>query len=183
MSDPKEPTVQRRLQTRLVGLALYLALSAPSQAGEIVPLTGDVYMLVRDSKAGIFANMAKLKTATIREANAFAEQQGKVAVPVFMQENPAGGPGQWPSFEYQFRLVDKGSEAAQTPGALTPRADVVIESSQKVSADVSTTDSRPQPAPQRDVYSELMKLDDLRKKGILTDAEFEAEKAKVLARP
>ena len=31
-----------------------------------------------------------------------------------------------------------------------------------------------------DLYSELMKLDDLRNKGILTDEEFEAQKKKLL---
>jgi Short C-terminal domain len=35
---------------------------------------------------------------------------------------------------------------------------------------------------QRDVYSELLKLDDLRKRGILTDAEFAAEKSRLLNR-
>ncbi|MDA0705706.1 MAG: SHOCT domain-containing protein [Proteobacteria bacterium] len=36
------------------------------------------------------------------------------------------------------------------------------------------------PAPRMDLYRELLKLDDLRKQGILTDAEFEAEKKKLL---
>lgn len=35
-------------------------------------------------------------------------------------------------------------------------------------------------SPPKDVYAELLKLDDLLKKGILTQAEFEAQKAKVL---
>ena len=33
-----------------------------------------------------------------------------------------------------------------------------------------------------DLYEALLKLDDLRKKGILTDEEFQAEKKKVLSR-
>ena len=33
---------------------------------------------------------------------------------------------------------------------------------------------------QDDVYAELIKLDDLRNRGILTDDEFEAEKRKLL---
>ena len=36
-------------------------------------------------------------------------------------------------------------------------------------------------APPKDVYSELLKLDDLLKKGILTQAEFDARKATVLS--
>ena len=34
--------------------------------------------------------------------------------------------------------------------------------------------------PTKDVYSELMKLDELRKKGILTEEEFQTQKKKVL---
>jgi hypothetical protein len=36
-------------------------------------------------------------------------------------------------------------------------------------------------APEGDLYEELTKLGDLRDKGILTDAEFEAQKARILA--
>jgi hypothetical protein len=41
--------------------------------------------------------------------------------------------------------------------------------------------SPPPPAPQRDVASQLKDLADLKAQGILTDGEFEAQKAKLLA--
>jgi hypothetical protein len=56
------------------------------------------------------------------------------------------------TFEYKFRLVDPA---------------------------VLTKDGSEKPT---DLYTELLKLDDLRKRGILTDAEFEAQKQKLLAR-
>lgn len=37
-----------------------------------------------------------------------------------------------------------------------------------------------QPESPKDVYTELTKLDDLRKRGIITEAEFEAQKKKIL---
>ena len=40
----------------------------------------------------------------------------------------------------------------------------------------------PAPTATDSLYDELMKLDDLRKKGILTEDEFTAEKKKVLSR-
>ena len=55
----------------------------------------------------------------------------------------------------------------------------MIEKTEKISADVRTkdeTDKKP------DLYTELTKLDDLRKKGLITDAEFESEKQKLLSR-
>lgn len=41
--------------------------------------------------------------------------------------------------------------------------------------------SKGQPGSIRDPYAELLKLDDLRKKGIVSDAEFEVQKKKLLA--
>jgi hypothetical protein len=59
--------------------------------------------------------------------------------------------GGLPSFEYEFRLADK-----------SPAALVV-------------------PEKQGDLYNELLKLDELRKKGLITDAEFETQKQKLLS--
>ena len=39
----------------------------------------------------------------------------------------------------------------------------------------------PTAAPSKDVYAELLKLDELKTKGILSEAEFEAQKKKLLA--
>lgn len=159
--------------------ASFVLLSTMAYAGdrtdEIVQLSPDTYMLTRVSKAGIFASMAKLKSGVIRDANAFAEKQGKVAVAISAREVPVGGPGQWPMFEYQFRVVSPDDPEARRT-SLTPRPDLVIEDNKNI--DVKTEDKTPK---DRDIYGELIKLDDLHKKGILTDAEFEAQKAKILA--
>jgi len=41
--------------------------------------------------------------------------------------------------------------------------------------------AQPAPAPEKDTVTQLKELADLKAQGILTDAEFESEKAKVLA--
>jgi hypothetical protein len=58
--------------------------------------------------------------------------------------------GGLPSFEYEFRLADK-----------SPAEPVASEK-------------------HGDLYSEVLKLDELRKKNLITDAEFEAQKQKLL---
>lgn len=79
------------------------------------------------------------------------------------------------NFEYQFQLIDKDDPGA-AGGVLVPRADVVIENRSK-SPEKETSKERSKSS---DLYSELLKLDDLRKRGIISDAEFEAQKAKLL---
>jgi len=143
----------------------------------IVQVSPDTYMLTREDHGGIFAfNRGKLKTDAIQEANAFAERQGKIAIPVSLHEHPCGVLGDWPSVEYQFRVVDKNDPEARRT-SLVPRADVVIEKTEKISADVSVKDESQKPT---DIYTELIKLEDLRKKGIISDSEFEALKKKLL---
>jgi hypothetical protein len=78
----------------------------------------------------------------------------------------------------QFRVVDKDDPEARRT-SLTPRPNVVVEKDEKISADINSN----QPvSKQTDLYTEIMKLDDLRKKGLLTDAQFEVQKQKLLDR-
>lgn len=158
-----------------LAFAIALLVGCGSNPG-IVRLSPDTYMLSREDHAGVFGSASALKARVIREANAFAESQGKVAVPLSASETPVGGPGQWASFTYQFRVVDKDDPEAQRT-SLVPRPDVVIERTDNVTANVAVEN----PSAPKDTYTELLRLDDLRKRGILTDAEFEREKAKLLS--
>lgn len=142
----------------------------------IVQISPDTYLLSRTDKGGIFGNPSAMKAEVLTEANVFAESKGKVAIPLFVHETPLVVGQRFASVEYQFRVVDKNDPEARRT-SLVPRADVVIEKTEKITADVKTTD---QTERTKDVYAELIKLDDLRKRGILTDAEFEAQKRKLL---
>ena len=144
----------------------------------IVKLSPDTYILLRADRAGIFGNTAKLKASVIKDANKFAESMGKVAIPLSTNETPVY-PGHFATFEYQFRVVDKNDPEAKRTH-LIPRSDVVIEKNEKVDVDINTEESKSESI---DTYTELIKLDDLRKRGIITEAEFETEKAKISKRP
>lgn len=73
-------------------------------------------------------------------------------------------------------MVDKNDPRA-TGGALIPRADVVIENKMQPPVQSGAEDQ----SKSNDLYAELLKLDDLRKKGIISEAEFEAQKTKLLS--
>lgn len=131
----------------------------------IVQVSPDTYRLARDDHAGVFGNRHSLAAGVIRDANAFAESKGKVAIPVSQTDKPVGVLGDWASYEYVFKLVDKDDPAAKER-AFTSSTHTVIEL------------AKPE---KPDLYSELLKLDDLRRKGLITDAEFEAQKQKLLS--
>jgi len=162
---------------KIIVISIFIASIVGCSNPGIVKLSPDTYMLTKEDHGGIFAfNRGSLKTDTIREANAFAESQGKIAIPVASHEHPVGILGDWASFEYQFKVVDKNDHDAQRT-SLVPRPDIVIEKNEKITADVRTKDQSENP---KDLYGELIKLDDLRKKGIINDVEFEAQKKKLL---
>lgn len=144
----------------------------------IVQISPDTYLLAREAHGGIFASAAGLKAGVIQDANAFAEKQGKVAVPISAKEKPMGnGPAQWASFEYQFRVVDKDDPAVRRT-QLVHNPNIIIQKvDQDEPAPTATSEGK-----KNDLYSDLLKLEVLKKRGLLTEAEFEAQKNKLLER-
>jgi len=142
---------------------------------EIIPISQDTYILARADNGGIFGNPAKMKSEVLKEANEFAAQKGKIAIPVTLKEVPIGF-GRKATIEYQFRLVDKDSPEAKN-SAIMPRPDLVIEKNETSSKTIQTKDST---EPKKDIYNELIKLDDLKNRGIITEDEFLAQKKKLL---
>jgi len=158
---------------------------------DVVQISGDTYMLAREDHAGIFGSSSKLKAEVIKDANEFAKSKSKVAVPISVREKPVGNsPGDWATFEYQFKLVDK--ENSETKNAtlndsrndLSTRSDYTVQHNQNITANVkvkkdSTEKTEP---PSTDIYSELIKLDDLLKRGIINEAEFKKLKEALLSK-
>ncbi|WP_139350478.1 hypothetical protein [Rhodanobacter sp. B04] len=72
----------------------FLILSGCANPG-IVRLSGNTYMLSKEDHAGIFGSQARLQADVIKQANAFAESQGKVALPVSTHATPVGVLGHW----------------------------------------------------------------------------------------
>ena len=133
-------------------LALSLFLSACASPG-IVEVSPGQYMLAKRDPGGLVWNTAALKAKIIREANAFAESKGKRAAPVPLVEIPG-----WPScdpllVEYHFRTVDPSQAAAF---------------------------SRPSAPGVTKLSAELLKLDELRQRGVLTQSEFDERKQRLL---
>lgn len=174
--EHREETMQVRSIFLMILVSLGAAISGCANPG-IVQLSPDTYMLARTDRGGVFGNSSAMKADVIREANAFAASKGKVAIPLASNERPMVVGQQLASFEYQFRVVDPNDPEARRVH-MVPGPNLVIEKTEKNIVDVRTKDQTERP---KDVYGELIKLDDLRKKGIITDSEFEAQKKKLLS--
>jgi hypothetical protein len=149
-----------------------IVLSGCLSTQDVIPMSKDTYMIRVEDHAGIFAfNRGKMKGEALKKADSFAKGKGQVAIPLSMKEHPVGILGDWPAVEYQFRLVSEDSPLA-AGGYLEQRADFVIESNENIQITDDNTKS--------DTYESLLKLDKLRKQGVITDEEFEVEKKKLL---
>ena len=166
-----------RLQARrIVAFTILATLVACANPG-IVEISADTYLLTRTDRAGMFGNASKMKADVLREAAEFAESRGKVVVTVLLRETPMRV-GQYASIEYQFRLVDKDDPAvtaASTP--LMPHPEAGTENTENINLDVHSDRDLEEAD---DTYTQLMKLEDLRQRGILTQVEFDSEKSKLL---
>lgn len=105
---------------KVKALVISMLILTGCATADIVPIGRDTYMISQMSAGGVFTNTSKLKSDVILRANAFAESKNKIAIPVASTVQSAV-PGRLPSFEYQFRLVDKddpratGTELRSTP--------------------------------------------------------------------
>jgi hypothetical protein len=159
-------------------LALVILTGCVS-APQISELSGGTYSISRTDKGGSMSDVGATKTEMMREANEFAAKRGKVVSTVSMNETPTPVQG-FTAIEYRFKLVDK--EALPKPVILSTSSNTMSNTS--VGATQAANPVSPLTKAQGphsiDIYSELIKLDELRKRGILTEDEFAREKKKIL---
>lgn len=139
----------------------------------VMPIGQDTFMVSRQAATG-FSGSGTLKAEAFQEASQYCTNLGKSLQVVSTHE--AAPPyilGNFPKAEIQFMCLDAKDTELSRP-KLKKEADTVIE----VKRDVQITNGN---IKTNDIYAELIKLDELRKKGIITEAEFEAQKKRLLS--
>lgn len=137
----------------------------------------DVYEVFYEDHRGVFGSEKSLQKRVISEANSFADNRGMSAKPVDARQHRVGILGDWAWAYYKFTLVPR-SELRLSPGHLQ----ITFIGDARMSNNFLETKDQNTKAGTNDLYTELMKLDDLRKQGVLTEEEFLAEKRKLLNR-
>jgi hypothetical protein len=168
-------TSMRHPATSLSGLGagvLALLLGGCATSTGVTPIGEDTYLITR-SGAGFWTATATVKAEAYKDATQYCVSLGKKFQVVHVSEHAMSGrPGDFPGAEIQFMCLDARDPELNRP-KLKREADALIE----VRKDIRTRDDT---VKSKDVYAELIKLDDLRKRGILSDAEFDAQKKHLL---
>jgi hypothetical protein len=139
---------------------------------KILHISGNIYEIIDVDKRGIFGSEASLINGVVNQADEFAETKSKVANPLAARIHRVGIMGDWAWFYYKFALIDKN-----TPDAYRKLTDITVERDARLSAEFYINRHKTEI---KSVSEEIIKLDELRKKGLLTDAEFTAQKKKLL---
>lgn len=155
-----------KIKTYFITLLLLVAGCATSN---IIPVGPETYM-VTSSGAGF--SSAGVREAVFEKANAFCTEKGLVMIPVSFKAEEGRYGQNAPNASLTFRALRSGDPAIQRPDI------VEADDSVHVTQDINIKDKSL--AKKNDVYAELLKLDDLKKRGILSETEFEKEKAKLL---
>lgn len=151
---------------------LIFVLAGCASTNEIVAVGKDTYMVSGWGKSPGGYSGSEVKAAAIKRANEFCSDQNRRAQIVSATQRDMTF-GVNAIAELQFMCLD-GSDADFTRATVRRESDAAVE----IRKDVSIRDEKSKIS----TYDELIKLDELRKRGIITQAEFDAQKAKLLGK-
>jgi hypothetical protein len=157
VSGVNKKTSGRIFSAFLVGLALVSGASTSRAASPVskpvVELGNNTYSITCEAGTSFTRQTKTLKDLAMEEATKFCTSRGKQLKVVSVTEKRSFYFVGFANATVVFKALDAGDPELTGEQAATG-----------------------------DLYSTLIKLDELRKKGILTDEEFQAEKKKVLSR-
>jgi hypothetical protein len=148
----------------VAGLSLLTCAAKPRVEAPVVDLGNNTFSVTRQATNGFSRDVEKLKSEAQEDAAQYCAARGKqLKVVSLTSEKPLFSLG-YASAKIVFKALEPGAVDAPDPAAV---------SNAPVAAHLSPTG---------DLYNDLLKLDDLRKRGILTEEEFQSEKKKALNR-
>lgn len=157
----------------LTSSAVLFLVGCASNSG-VVSIGEDTFMVSRQAATG-FSGSGTLKAEAFQEASQYCKNIGKSLQVVNTYEaTPPYIFGNFPKADIQFMCLNAKDLELNRP-KLKKEADSIIE----IKKEVYTKDES---IKSPDIYSELIKLDDLKKKGIITETEFDLQKKKLLSR-
>jgi Short C-terminal domain len=139
----------------------------------VIPMGQDTFMISKQSSTG-FHSAGSVKADIYKEGSAYCASQGKEFQPV-NDHGVDGVPGRsFASAEVQFRCLTKGDAELRRP-TMKPIPNIRIENDIREKKEITVQGTG-------DMYTELKKLKELLDAGIITPAEFDAQKKKIMGK-
>lgn len=151
-----------------------LVLAACTSTTGVVPIGQDTYMIGSQGKSPGGFSGSEAKVLAFAEAQKFCSAQGKNVQVINTQQSDMSF-GKNATSEIQFMCLSKGDPALGRP-RLERVPDQVIHVKTPIPDRQSPAADKP-----KDLYSELLKLEDLKKRGLLSESEFEQQKKRLLS--
>ncbi len=158
----------------VLGLVATAARASDLPNPEIVSLGHDTYALTRWAETGFTRNTTKLKTQALEDAAAYCARLHKeLKVLSTTTARPAVPLTGFARAKVVFKALDANDPELHTPV-------VESESGVPVSAPAAPAVAPAPPSETDGLYSDLMKLDDLRKRGLITEEQFQTLRNKLV---
>ncbi len=155
----------------LASLALFFVAGVLAQAkseSKLQELGDNTYAITRTATSGFDRDAGKFQREAREDAEKFCATKGKTLKIVSLTSDRPHFGGGFTWAKITFRALEAGDPALAAPVTTAAPASAAAAPAGML------------PTYEGDLYSELLKLDDLRKRGILTDKEFEQQKKKLL---
>ena len=147
-------------------VAIVAAATAFAGNSGVVQVSGNTYSVFREAKNTFHRDTQVLQDAAVQEAEAYCKANGRqmkiVTWDVYKPRFISG----YASAKLVFKALAPGEEEAPAP---------VTAAAPTLPADAIASGSN-------DFYTVILKLDDLRKRGIISEKEFETQKKKAFKR-
>ncbi|MEO6005865.1 MAG: SHOCT domain-containing protein [Opitutus sp.] len=156
----KNPVRRTFISFACFGLALLACGAKSALIDPVVPLGENTFSITRQASSGFSRDTEQLKADVREEATAYCAAQGKqLKIESLTAKKPMFALG-YASAKIVFKALD-------------PNAPELVAAAPAASEKPTSTGG---------LYNDLLKLDELRKRGILNEEEFQSEKKKVLNR-
>ena len=148
-------------------------LGACTSSG-VMPLGPDTYAIGTSNEI----SAAWAKKSALKDAESFCQSKSKIVVP--MNERTGSRVDSWgdkmSTYDFTFRCLAANDPDLTRAEMKGPPVDVNVDNNVDISSGVTSEST----TPDYELFTELKKLDQLRKDGVLTEEEFQQQKRKVL---
>lgn len=147
-----------------------------------VAMGDNTFSITRQAGSAFSRDVEKLRAEALEDAQRYCADHGKtLKVITFSEDRPMPTLG-YVSAKIVFKALDANDPELTAPAAPAAGAAPIASAGSGSSAPAAPVYYAAPANGGFDLYTELNKLDDLRKRGLLTDKEFEKEKKKLLKR-